>query len=280
MSANRRMGRGRIATCLRLLTASTLRSQPSILTPHRGRHFHTVERQNMKLNPESLYAATLTEAEIQRCRNQVEPAAYGTGLLVDANNVMYRMAFAVSKEVSTTAEMLAVFVDKVKCAAHEVGAEVVVCAIDHGVPLRRSMLGAKKKPDKTPEQEAVIELARGALHLLRDGLSAGAKYPYLNPFYMDGYEADDIVAAFAVSNLFAHAVIYSTDSDLYQVTNGSGVTQLSPSGRASKLWPETAATALRAFPVSGQRRRWISLPERKHLTLKKPKSPRCVTMCC
>jgi 5'-3' exonuclease len=183
----------------------------------------------MKLNPESLYAATLTEAEIQRCRNKIEPAAYGTGLLVDANNVMYRMAFAVSKEVSTTAEMLAVFVDKVKCAAHEVGAEVVVCAIDHGVPLRRSMLGAKKKPDKTPEQEAVIELARGALHLLRDGLSAGAKYPYLNPFYMDGYEADDIVAAFAVSNLFAHAVIYSTDSDLYQVTNGSGVTQLSPS---------------------------------------------------
>lgn len=177
----------------------------------------------MKLDPELLYMPLLTEEEIQRCRKRVEPATYGTGLLVDANNVMYRMAFATSKEVSTPEEMLAVFADKVHCAAKEVDAEVVICGIDYGIPLRRSMLSAQKKPEKTPEQETVIELARGALKMLRDGA-----YPHLNPVWRDGYEADDLVAAVAVSNLCAHSVIYSTDSDLYQVTNGSGVTQLSP----------------------------------------------------
>jgi len=79
---------------------------------------------------------------------------------------MYRLAFAASKDVGDGAGMLAVFVDRVKKVAQEVGADLVVCCMDYGAPLRRSMLGASKKPDKTPEQEAVVALGREALDIL------------------------------------------------------------------------------------------------------------------
>ena len=178
----------------------------------------------MIFKPEWLYLPEYTLEEIRRCQELAEPGLFDTGLLVDANNVMYRLAFAASKDVSTPAEMLAVFVESVKGVVTNIGADLVICGIDFGVSLRRSMLGAKKKPDKTPEQEAVIALARVALKLLREA----NPHPWLNPAWMEGYEGDDIVSAFAVSNLCVHTVIYSTDSDLYQVTDGKGVTQLSP----------------------------------------------------
>ena len=180
----------------------------------------------MQLNPKLLTLPEFTRAEIARCREGVEKGLYGTGLIVDATNVMYRMAFAMSRECNDATELLAAFVEKVRKTAQDIGADVVVCCLDHGVTLRRSMLGAKKKPGKTPEDEAVVAMGREALHLLRDNpikLSG-----WLNPRWLEGYEADDICAAYAVSGFCVHTVIYSTDSDIYQVTDGSGVTQLSP----------------------------------------------------
>lgn len=179
----------------------------------------------MQIDPKKLEIPDYVLAEVRRCRERIaEPGLYDVGLLVDANNVMYRLAFAASKDVSSAADMLAVFMDRIRRTVESVGAEVVMCAIDYGEPLRRSMMNAKKKPAKTPEQEAVIALAREALHMIRDGLAEN----WLNPRFMYGYEADDIVAAYAVSGLCVHTIIYSTDSDLYQVTNGSGIVQLSP----------------------------------------------------
>jgi len=185
----------------------------------------------MELNPKHLALPEYAVEEINRCRGAIEPGMFGTGLIVDGNNVMYRLAFAASKDVSNEHEMLAVFVDRIKIVVKEVNADVVVCCIDSGVSLRRSMLGAKKKPDKTPEQQAVVDLAREALHLLRLQQYSTDK-TWLNPRWQEGYEADDLCAAWAVSGHFVHSVLYSTDSDLFQVTNGSGITQLSPaSGR-------------------------------------------------
>ena len=180
----------------------------------------------MRLDPKLLALPDFTVEEIQRCLDVTEPGMYETGLIVDANNVMYRLAFAGSKDCYTSKDMLAMFVERIKSVVKDINADVVVCCIDSGVSLRRSMLGATKKPDKTPEQEAVVQMARDALHLLR--VQDGGPRAWLNPRWLDGYEADDLCAAFAVSNLCVHTVIYSTDSDLYQVTNGSGIVQLSP----------------------------------------------------
>ena len=182
----------------------------------------------MQLNPADLQIPEFTRSEIARCRENVEKGLYGTGLIVDANNIMYRMAFATSKDCSTATELLAAFIDKVRKTAEGVGADVVVCCLDHGVTLRRSMLGARKKPDKTPEDEAVVAIGREALHLLRDAQSSSEQYRWLNVRWLEGYEADDICAAYAVSGFCVHTVICSTDSDIYQVTDGSSVTQLSP----------------------------------------------------
>lgn len=180
----------------------------------------------MNLDPRHLALPDFTVEEIQRCIDVTEPGMFETGLIVDANNVMYRLAFAASKDCADANDMLAVFVDRIKAVVKDINADVAVCCIDSGVPLRRSMLGATKKPDKTPEQEAVVDMAREALHLLR---AAGwERHPWLNPRWQDGYEADDLCAAWAVSGHFVHSVLYSTDSDLYQVTNGSGIVQLSP----------------------------------------------------
>lgn len=178
----------------------------------------------MQLDPQWLYLPEYVYEEFRRCQAAVEPGLFTTGLIVDANNVMYRLAFAASRDVSTPEDMLAVFVESVKKTAEGISADLTVCAIDYGVSLRRSMLGATKKPNKTPEQEAVIDMARGALKLIREYQGP----QWLNPRWMDGYEADDIAAAFAVSGLCVHTVVYSTDSDIYQVTNGNAVTQLSP----------------------------------------------------
>ena len=179
----------------------------------------------MNLDPKLLALPDFTIEEIQRCIDVTEPGMYETGLIVDANNVMYRLAFAASKDCADANDMLAVFVDRIKAVVKDINADVVVCCIDSGVSLRRSMLGATKKPDKTPEQEAVVQMARDALRLLRASESG---WEWLNPRWQDGYEADDLCAAFAVSNMCVHTVLYSTDSDLYQVTNGSGIVQLSP----------------------------------------------------
>ncbi len=192
----------------------------------------------MILDPKWLEVPGYVHDERSRCQQDNDFGRYETGLIVDANNVMYRLAFAASKDVSNETEMLAVFIDRVKAVSKEIGADLVVCCMDYGVPLRRSMLGATKKPDKTPEQEKVIELARGALAKLRfparlklvGAVTENLNDPHkwLNPRYMEGYEADDLCAAFAFSGLCVHTVLYSTDSDLYQVTDGHGISQMSP----------------------------------------------------
>jgi hypothetical protein len=181
-----------------------------------------------QLNPKLLTLPDFTIEEIQRCIDVTEPGMFETGLIVDANNVMYRLAFAASKDCNDGWDMLAVFVDRIKAVVKDINADVVVCCIDSGVSLRRSMLGATKKPDKTPEQEAVVAMAREALHILKERQTRDDKWDWLNPRWLDSYEADDLCAAFAVSGHFVHSVLYSTDSDLYQVTNGSGIVQLSP----------------------------------------------------
>lgn len=189
----------------------------------------------MIFKPELLTFPDYTKEEIQRCRDAVRPGSWETGLIVDANNVMYRLAFAASDDISNPTEMLAMFNERIESVAKDVEADVVVCCIDWGVSLRRSMLGATKKSQKTPEQEVVINIAREALHTLRE------KKDKMNPVALDGYEADDLAAAFAVSGMFVHTVIYSTDSDLFQVTNGNGVAQMSPATGAflsSKIPPE------------------------------------------
>ncbi len=180
----------------------------------------------MQLDPKLLALPDFTVEEIQRCIDVTEPGMFETGLIVDANNLCYRLAFAASKDCADAKDMLAVFVDRIKTVVKDINADVVVCCIDSGVSLRRSMLGATKKPDKTPEQQAVIDMARWALRLLRG--TPPPQYNWLNPRWQDGYEADDLCAAWAVSGHFVHSVLYSTDSDLYQVTNGSGIVQLSP----------------------------------------------------
>ena len=181
----------------------------------------------MQLDPKLLALPDFTIEEIQRCIDVTEPGMFETGLIVDANNVMYRLAFAASKDCADAKDMLAVFVDRIKAVVKDINADVAVCCIDSGVSLRRSMLGATKKPDKTPEQEAVVQMAREALHLLK-WEPVALTLQWLNPRWQDGYEADDLCAAWAVSGHFVHSVLYSTDSDLYQVTNGSGIVQLSP----------------------------------------------------
>jgi len=180
----------------------------------------------MQLDPKILLIPDFTVEEIQRCIDVTEPGMFETGLIVDANNLAYRLAFAASKDCADANDMLAVFVDRIKAVVKDINADVVVCCIDSGVSLRRSMLGATKKPDKTPEQQAVVDMARDALQLLR--VQEGGPRAWLNPRWQDGYEADDLCAAWAVSGHFVHSVLYSTDSDLYQVTNGSGIVQLSP----------------------------------------------------
>ena len=186
----------------------------------------------MQLDPKQLLTPSFTVEEIQRCIDVTEPGLYETGLIVDANNVMYRLAFAASKDCNDAGDMLAVFIDRIKSVVKDTCADVVICCIDSGESLRRSMLRAVKKPDKTPEQQAVVDMAREALRRLKLSTTQNClesdSYKWLNPRWLDGYEADDLVAAFAVSGLCVHSVLYSTDSDLYQVTNGTGITQLSP----------------------------------------------------
>lgn len=187
----------------------------------------------MQLDPKLLTLPEFTIEEIQRCMDAVEPGMWETGLIVDATNVMYRLAFAGSKDCYTSIDMLAMFVERIKAVVKDTCADVVICCIDSGVSLRRSMLGATKKPDKTPEQQAVVDMAREALYQLKhytlDDSALGTRpMGWLNPRWLDGYEGDDLCAAYAVSGAFVHAVLYSTDSDLYQVTNGSGIVQLSP----------------------------------------------------
>lgn len=183
----------------------------------------------MIFKPEWLKLPEYVGEEMRRCQASVEPGLYETGLIVDSTNVMYRLAFAASKDVGDASGMLAVFVERVKKVAQEIGADLVACCMDYGVPLRRSILGATKKPDKTPEQEAVVQMGREALRQLRHAQNVRDNgFAWLNPVFLEGYEADDLCAAFAVSGLCIHTVLYSTDSDLYQVTDGSGVVQMSP----------------------------------------------------
>ena len=192
----------------------------------------------MKFDPVQLFSPDYTKEEIERCRECVRPGSFETGLIVDANNVMYRLAFAASDDISNATEMLAMFNERIESVAKDVEASVVICCIDWGVTLRRSMLGATKKSEKTSEQEAVIKIARDALHMLK------VEKDKMNPRAIDGYEADDLAAAFAVSGMFVHSVIYSTDSDLFQVTNGTGITQMSPANGdflRSKIPPEMVA---------------------------------------
>lgn len=184
----------------------------------------------MIFKPEWLKTPEYVGEEMRRCQAAVEPGLYETGLIVDSTNVMYRLAFAASKDVGDASGMLAVFVERIKKVAQEIGSDLVVCCMDYGVPLRRSMLGATKKPDKTPEQEAVVQMGREALCLMRTAVfnDPTSLTGWLNPMWLEGYEADDLCAAFAVSGLCVHTVLYSTDSDLYQVTDGGGVVQMSP----------------------------------------------------
>lgn len=180
----------------------------------------------MLLKPEWLFVPEYVADEIRDCRARVEAGLYETGLIVDANNLMYRLAFAASKDINGPEDLLAMFVERVAEVGRSLQADIVVCGIDHGVSLRRSLLGAKRKPGKTPEQQAVVDMAREALKAMRESLPC--QHIWLNPLFLEGYEADDICAAVAVSGLCVHTVLYSTDSDLYQVTDGRGVTQLSP----------------------------------------------------
>ena len=48
----------------------------------------------MQLDPKLLALPDFTVEEIQRCLDVTEPGMYDTGLIVDANNCMYRYAFA------------------------------------------------------------------------------------------------------------------------------------------------------------------------------------------
>lgn len=192
-----------------------------------------------KLNPNDLMTPDYIIEEIKRCA-EVSGLIYDIGLIVDANNVMYRLAFAASGDITTARDMLAVFKERIIKTARENYVKVVVCAIDHGTTLRKLMLGAKPKPKKTEEQQAVIDIARAALHLLR---SEGAALGF-NPVWMDGYEADDIVAAFAASGMCINTIMYSTDSDLWQMTRLTGVDQLSPASGAflrSEIEPHLVA---------------------------------------
>ena len=197
----------------------------------------------MIFKPELLAFPEYAKEEIRRCRECVRPGSWETGLIVDANNVMYRLAFAASDDISNSTEMLSMFNERIESVVKDVEASVVICCIDWGVSLRRSMLGATKKSKKTPEQKVVIDIAREALHMLKD------KKDKMNSRAIDGYEADDLAAAFAVSGLFVHTVIYSTDSDLFQVTNGSGVTQMSPANGAflSSKIPSEMVAAVKAL---------------------------------
>ena len=52
----------------------------------------------MNLDPKLLTLPDFTVEEIQRCLDVTEPGMYETGLIVDANNVLYRLAFAGSKD--------------------------------------------------------------------------------------------------------------------------------------------------------------------------------------
>lgn len=177
----------------------------------------------MKLDPAMLRVPRYVREEIARCREACGATTFKTGLVVDSTNLMYRLAFAASADICGPEDLLAAFSERIGKTVRSVEADAVVCAMDFGVPLRRAMLGAFKKSDKTPEQEAVISTAREALRLLRDG----GNRPELNPRWLEGYEADDVAAAFAASGMFVYTVIYSTDSDLYQLT-GDTVSQLSP----------------------------------------------------
>lgn len=160
-------------------------------------------------------------------------AKHNVALLVDGNNVMYRLAFATSNESYSTTELMAVFVENIKARMSTFEADVCVCCIDWGQPLRRTVVRYdKKKPEKTPEADHVIANAREALRMMREN-----KCPlWLNPTYLEGYEGDDVIAANVYGRrLAARYVIYSSDTDLLQVSlGGEFVTQYSPSGKFVK----------------------------------------------
>lgn len=182
----------------------------------------------MILNPKDFLPPAWMREEALRCSDAKELAPFDICLAVDVNNVMYRLAFATSKDNYTAEELLTAFVEDVVNAQFTVEADGIVCAIDHGIPLRRSMMGAVAKRNKTPEQDAVIKLARDAIGMLK----ARVIHEWLNPTCLDGYEADDIIAAVVYSAMSARVVIYSTDSDMYQLHNGEIVTQFSPATQA------------------------------------------------
>jgi DNA polymerase-1 len=73
----------------------------------------------------------------------------------------------------------------------------------------------RRKKDKTPEEKELDNIAYDQFNILRDEVLP--EIGFLNSFWQEGYEADDVIASIVHCNKKEKIVIISTDEDLYQL---------------------------------------------------------------
>lgn len=73
----------------------------------------------------------------------------------------------------------------------------------------------RRKKEKTPEEKELDDIAYDQFNILRDEILP--EIGFLNSFWQEGYEADDVIASIVHCNKKEKIVIISTDEDLYQL---------------------------------------------------------------
>jgi DNA polymerase-1 len=141
-------------------------------------------------------------------------------LLVDANSVCHQMKHAMG-DLSWEEKRVGVlfgFLRQLLSLAKILKSNRFVFAWDTRSSVRSKFFPeykGRRKKDKTPEEKELDDIAYIQFNTLQHEILP--EIGFLNSFWQEGYEADDIMASIVHCNPKEKIVIISTDEDLYQL---------------------------------------------------------------
>ena len=141
-------------------------------------------------------------------------------ILIDANSVAHQMKHGMS-DLSFHEKQVGVifgFLRQLLLLAKILKSNNFVFAWDSRSSVRSQFFPeykGRRKKEKTPEEKELDDIAYAQFNALQHEILT--EIGFLNSFYQEGYEADDIIASIVHCNKKEKVVIISTDEDLYQL---------------------------------------------------------------
>ena len=142
-------------------------------------------------------------------------------LLIDTSSILHAVMYSLGKEKLSHEDkptfVIYGFLFKLRLLLKMSYPGNVVFAVDSRKSLRKKMYPKykEKRQNKTPEQLALLNLARPQFELIQNELLA--ELGYKNVFEAEGYEADDVIARICKDYSQCEIDIVSDDKDLYQL---------------------------------------------------------------